>query len=280
MEIGVTIFATDRTMSPVDVAVEAEARGYASLYLPEHTHIPTSRSTPPPTGDAVLDEGYSRTLDPFIALAMAGQATSQIRLGTGVSLVLEHDPIALAKAIATLDHMTGGRVVLGVGVGWNREEAEDHGIAFRDRRARMREHMLCMQSLWRDEEASFKGEFVSLSPSWAWPKPVQQPRVPVLLGGAAGAKTFDSIAEWGDGWVPFGGAGLAASLPTLRAAMEDAGRDPAVLQIVVFGTIPTAEKLDYYRSIGVTEVVLRLPAGGRDEVLPVLDDYTAFLATQ
>ena len=277
MKVGVTMFLSDLTASPVLLATEAEARGFDSVYFPEHTHIPVSRLTPPPTGDEVLDDGYARTLDPFVALAAAGQATSRIRVGTGVALPLQHDPITMAKTVASLDHLTGGRVDLGVGVGWNREEIEDHGIDFTRRRARLREHMLCMQALWRDEVASFEGEFVTLSPSWAWPKPVQQPRVRTLLGGAPGPRTFAAIAEWADGWIPIGGASMAKVLPELRAAFEAAGRDPATLEVVPFGTLPTEGKLDYYRSIGVTEVVLRVPAGDRDVVLRSLDEHTAFL---
>jgi probable F420-dependent oxidoreductase len=279
MKIGVTIFLSDITASAVFLATEAEARGFHSVYFPEHTHIPVSRLTPPPTGDEVLDEGYARTLDPFIALATAGQATSRIRLGTGVALPLQHDPIAMAKTIATLDHLTGGRVDLGVGVGWNREEIEDHGIDFTRRRTRLREHMLCMQALWRDDVASFDGEFVKLSPSWAWPKTVQQPRVRTLLGGAAGPRTFAAIAEWADGWIPIGGASMSKVLPDLRAALEEAGRDPATLEIVPFGTLPTEGKLDYYRTLGVTEVVLRVPAADDDVVRRSLDDLAVFLSS-
>ena len=277
MHIGVTMFATDRTMAVADLAVAAEERGFHSLYLPEHTHIPVSRETPPPTGDDVLDEGYARTLDPWVALATAAAVTERILLGTGVALVAEHDPIALAKQVATLDHVSGGRVVLGVGFGWNREELADHGVAFADRRDVVREHVLAMQALWRDDVAAFDGTHVSLSPSWAWPKPVQQPRVRTLLGGAPGPKLFAHIAEWADGWIPIGGAGLGDALPALRRVVEEAGRDPSTLHVVPFGTLPQPGKLEHYESLGATEVVLRLPAAGRDEVLHVLDDYVQFL---
>lgn len=271
------MFATDRTMPVADLARAAEERGFHSLYVPEHTHIPVSRDTPPPTGDQTLDEGYARTLDPFVALATAAPVTTRIRLGTGIALVAQHDPIALAKAIATLDHVSGGRFVLGVGFGWNREELADHGVAYDARRDVVREHVLAMQALWRDDVASFDGGHVRLSPSWAWPKPVQQPRVRTLLGGAPGPKLFAHIAEWADGWIPIGGAGLAAALPRLRAAVEGAGRDPGDLHVVPFGTVPDPGKLERYRDLGCTEVVLRLPAAGSDEVLRVLDDYAAFL---
>ena len=273
MKIGVTMFATDQSMNPVDLAREAEARGFYSLYLPEHTHIPTSRRTPPPTGDAVLAEEYKRTLDPYIALAAAASVTESIRLGTGVGLVAQHDPITFAKEIATLDLLSGGRLVLGIGYGWNHEEMENHGIDVKRRRERVRETMLAMQTLWSQEVASFAGEFVRFEPCWQWPKPVQQPRPRVLLGGAAGPTLFRHIAEYADGWLPIGGAGLAAALDELREAIAAAHRDPAALHIVPMGVLPSPEKLAYYRETGVTETVLRIPSAPRDVVMPVLDGF-------
>ena len=277
MKLGVTIHATDLAMSPVALAREAEARGFHSLYVPEHTHIPTSRRTPPPTGDAELAEEYRRSLDPYVALAAAASVTSRIRLGTGVALVAQHDPIALAKEIATVDLLSGGRFVLGIGYGWNREEMENHGIDVKRRRERVRETMLAMQALWANEVAEYHGEFVRFEPSWQWPKPVQQPRPTVLLGGAAGPTLFAHVAEYADGWLPIGGAGLAQALPQLRRACEERGRDPGALQIVPMGVFPDPGKLDHYRSLGVTEVVLRVPSAPRDVVLPVLDSYTRYL---
>ena len=278
MKLGVTIFATDRSMRPADVAREAEARGFHSLYVPEHTHIPVSRRTPPPTGDAVLAEEYKRTLDPWVALGAASAVTSRIRLGTGIALVAQHDAIALAKQIATLDWLSSGRSVVGIGYGWNVEEMEDHGIDTKRRRARVREVMLAMETLWTEEVASFAGEHVRFEPSWQWPKPVQQPRPPVLIGGGPGPKLFEQIAEFGDGWIPIGGAGMREALPELRAAFEARGRDPRSLHVVPMGVLPSREKLDYYAAAGVTETVLRLPSASRDEVLPVLDEFARFVA--
>ena len=274
MKIGVTLHCTDLAMSPVELAVEAEARGFHSLYLPEHTHIPTSRRTPPPTGTPELAQEYLRSLDPYIALAAASVRTERIRLGTGIGLVAQHDPITFAKELATLDLLSAGRLTLGIGYGWNVEEMESHGIDVKRRRARVREFMLAMQALWSQEVAEFRGEFVRFEASWQWPKPVQQPRPLVLVGGAAGPKLFDHIAEYADGWLPIGGAGLRESLPALRRAMEARDRDPAGLHVVPMGVLPTAEKLDYYRESGVTECVLRLPSAPRDQVLPTLDHYT------
>ncbi len=274
MHFGLTMFATDQVMRPDDFARAAEERGFVSLYVPEHTHIPVSRRTPPPSGDAVLPDYYKRPFDPFVAMAMAAAATERLRVGTGICLVAQRDPIVTAKAVASLDHLSGGRFVFGVGFGWNADEIEDHGIEMRRRRDVAREHLLAMQRLWADDEASFEGEYVHLPPSWSWPKPTQKPWPPVLIGGAAGPKLFAHVAEYADGWIPIGGAGVREALPQLHRAMEAAGRDPATVRVIPFGTIPDPGKLDYYSSIGIDEVVLRVPAGDHDTVVPALDDYS------
>lgn len=273
MRLGITIFANDRVIAPHELAREAEDRGFGSLYIPEHTHIPVARTTPPPTGVDVLPTEYARTPDPFVALAAAAVVTERIRLGTGVLLAAQRDPIVTAKAVATLDRLCGGRFVLGVGYGWNVEEAADHGVPWGRRREVVREHVLAMRELWTREEASFKGEFAGFEPSWSWPKPAG--RVPVLLGGAAGPKLFAHIAEYGDGWMPIGGAGIRDALPALRQACEARGRE--MVEVMPFGTLPTPEKLGYYASLGIQECVLRVPAGTREVVLPVLDAYAEYL---
>lgn len=277
MRFGVTMFATDRSMDVVELAREAETRGFESLYLPEHTHIPVSRRTPPPTGDAELPEEYARTLDPLVALAAAASVTSSIRLGTGVALPAQRDPIVTAKAIATLDLVSGGRFVFGIGFGWNEDELENHGVAMADRRAVCRERVLAMRSLWTEEVGGYQGEFTRITPSWSWPKPVQRPHPPILLGGGAGPKLFAHIVEYANGWIPIGGAGIASSLPQLRAQWAEAGRDPEELEVVPFGSIPDPGKLEHFERIGVTECVFRLPSASRDEVLPVLDRWAALL---
>jgi probable F420-dependent oxidoreductase len=284
MRYGITMFATDVSIDVVELAREAEARGFESLWLPEHTHIPVSRRTPPPTGDAVLAEEYKRCLDPIVALAAAATATQRLRLGTGILLAAQRDPIVTAKAVATLDHLSGGRAALGVGFGWNEDELEHHGVAMRDRRDVARERLLAMQALWSEDEASFDGAHVRFSPSWSWPKPVQvrasdgRRYVPVLHGGAAGPKLFAHIAEYGDGWIPIGGAGLTDAIPRLQEAVADAGRDPSTLEIVPFGSIPEPGKLDHFERIGVTECVFRLPSAPRDVVLPLLDRQAELVA--
>jgi probable F420-dependent oxidoreductase len=278
MRHGVTIFPTDRSIDIAELAREVEARGLDSIWAPEHTHIPLSRRTPwPPAPDRPIAEEYKRCLDPLVALTAAAGATEHLRVGTAVMLVAQRDPIVTAKAVASLDHVSGGRLTLGVGFGWNEDEMEHHGVEYRTRRAKGREHVLAMQSLWRDDEASFDGAHVGFSPSWSWPKPAQQP-LPVLIGGAAGPLLFNHIAEYAQGWIPIGGRGLTESLPRLRAAVAEAGRDPAELEIVPVGVIPDAGKLEHYADIGVTECVFQLPSADRDSVLPVLDRYADLLA--
>lgn len=271
------MFATDRSMDVVELARAVEERGLYSLYAPEHTHIPVSRATPAPTGDDVLRDEYRRTFDPFVALTAAATATTRIRVGTGVCLIAQRDPIVTAKEVATLDHLSGGRFTLGIGFGWNKEEMADHGVAYADRRAVVREKVLTMQRLWRDDEASFEGRHVRVSPSWAWPKPVQRPHPPVLIGGAAGPTLFAHVVEYADGWSPIGGAGLTKALPELHRAAEAAGRDPATLTVVPWGTIPNQGKLEHYASLGIHEVVLQLPHAPADRVLPVLDRHAEFV---
>jgi probable F420-dependent oxidoreductase len=277
MHIGVTAALTDRAMTPGALAVAAEERGYHSFYLPEHTHLPVG-SEPPSLVEGVHLDDYRRILDPFTALATAASLTDRILLGTGIALVAQHDPIVLAKQIATVDHLSGGRFVLGMGFGWNAQEAADHGVDFGKRRAVARENVLCMQALWAHDEASFDGRWTRLPPSYSWPKPVQRPRVRTLIGGGAGPRLFAAIAEYADGWMPIGGAGLADSLPDLHRAWEAAGRDAATLHVVPFGTVPTEGKLERYRALGVTEVVLRIPSVDPDGMLRVLDDYVPFLS--
>jgi probable F420-dependent oxidoreductase len=277
MKIGVTIQSTDRAMHPVEVAREAEARGFHSLYIPEHTHIPISRRTPPPAGTDLLPEEYLRSPDPYIALAAAASVTDRILLGTGIGLPAQHDAITFAKEISTLDWMAEGRFVFGIGYGWNHEEMENHGIVVRRRRAHVRETMLAMQALWANDVASFEGEFVRFEASWQWPKPIQRPRPRILIGGGAGPILFSHIAEYADGWMPFGGAGMSAELDKLRSVFTESGRDLNELHIVPMGVLPSDEKLSYFEKMGVSEAILRIPAAGRDEVLPVLDEYVQYI---
>jgi probable F420-dependent oxidoreductase len=277
MRYGVTVFLTDKSIDIIELAKAVEERGLDSLWLPEHTHIPIGRLTAPPTGDDELAEEYLRCVDPFVALGAATAVTSRIRFGTGIALVAQRDPIVTAKAIATLDMMSGGRFTLGAGFGWNVDEMNDHGVDYPTRREHSREAILAMRELWENEVAGYDGKFVKFAPSWSWPKPTQTP-LPVLMGGGGGPKLFAAIVEYSQGWIPIGGAGLTQSLPILRGMAEDAGRDPAELDIVPFGSMPTLGKLDHFATLGVTECVFRLPTASREIVLPILDEQAKLAA--
>ena len=278
MRYGVTIFPTDLSIGIVELARACEERGLDSVYAPEHTHIPTSRRTPWPVApDRPIDEKYKRSLDPLVALAAAAAVTTRLRLGTGILLVAQRDPIVTAKALASIDHVSGGRLVVGIGFGWNEDEMSHHGVEYRSRRDHGREHLLAMRRIWEDDEAAFDGEFVRFDASWSWPKPVQSP-LPVLVGGAAGPKLFHHIAEYAQGWIPIGGSGLREQLPRLREAVAEAGRDPDALEIAPQAVQPEPGKLDYYETLGVTEVVFDLPAAPAEKVLPTLDRYAALIA--
>jgi probable F420-dependent oxidoreductase len=274
---GVTMFATDETMTVPELARAAEDRGFHSLYIPEHTHIPVSRQTPPPTGDTELRPEYARTLDPFVALAAAATVTDSIRVGTGVCLVAQREAIVTAKMVATLDRLSAGRFDFGIGFGWNREEMADHGVDYATRRELVREHVLAMKALWASDVASFEGRSVRFEPSWSWPKPAQSGGPPIYVGGAAGPKLFAAVAEYGDGWIPIGGAGVRDALPDLHRACDAAGRDADSVRVLPFGTIPDRGKLEYYASLGIDEVVLRLPSSTAPNVLPLLDEYAGIL---
>ncbi len=261
------LFTSDRGISPAAAARAAEAAGFASFYVPEHTHIPVKRESPHPrTGDASLpDDRYSRTLDPWVALATAAATTSRIRLATAVALPVESDPITLAKTIASLDHLSGGRVTLGVGFGWNVDELNDHGIPGGRRRTALREYLEAMRALWTDEEASYDGEFVSFGPSWAWPKPAQA-HIPVVVGAGGTEKTFRWIARSADGWLTTpADTDLEARTTLLREIWRDAGREGAP-RICALGERPDPERLAHLESLGVTETIFGLPDRSPEEV--------------
>jgi probable F420-dependent oxidoreductase len=278
MRVGVLMFPTDLAIRPDHLAREVEARGFESLWFPEHTHIPVSRKTPWPGGADLPDE-YRRTFDPFVALSWAAAVTGELRLGTGICLVAQRDPIVLAKEVASLDRLSDGRFLFGIGVGWNVDEMEHHGVDPDRRRALVREQVLAMRGLWTGEEAGYEGEFVRFSPSWSWPKPVQQPHPPVIMGGAGGPVTFRHVAEYCDGWMPIHGRrSVLSKLPELRQACEAAGRDPDSVELGVFGCPPDAEVVESYAEAGFARCVLGLPPAPADIVLPVLDRAVEVLA--
>ncbi|MFI1100953.1 LLM class F420-dependent oxidoreductase [Streptomyces melanogenes] len=276
MRIATTIFLTDETITPVRLARELEERGFAGLYLPEHTHIPVERLSPYPPGGE-LPRQYGRTLDPFVALGQAAAVTGTLGLGTGITLVAQHDPIDLAKQSATLDHLSGGRFALGVGYGWNREEAADHGVEWSTRRELVRDRMALMRALWAEKPTAYEGPFGSVRASEAHPKPVRNGAPRVLLGGAAGPKLFAAVAEYADGWLPIGGGGLTDSLPQLRRAWEEAGRAPDDLEIVPYAVLPSPGKLTHYADLGIEEIVLQLPSADEAAVLKALDEFAPFV---
>ena len=271
MRLGITVALTDLDLAPAALAGEVEAHGFDSLWLPEHTHLPVREHLPPALVEGVRLDAYKRSLDPLVALATAAAVTQRIGLGTGILLAAQHDPIVLAKQVATLDHLSGGRMSLGVGFGWNRAEAEDHGVDFARRHAVVREHIGAMEALWSRDQAEFHGEFVDFGPTWSWPKPVQQPRVRILVGGTATDAVFAAVVAYADGWIPIGGSGLADALPRLRDRAEAAGRDPAALSVIPFGTVASEGKLEHLARLGVDEVVLRVHAGAAHDVRAELE---------
>ena len=272
MRFSVASSLTDRTIGAAEMAPLVEERGFHAFYLGEHSHIPTSRLTLHPVTGKDLDEIYLRMLDPIVALSMAGAVTETLRIGTCVALVAEHDPIVLAKQVATLDQATGGRLVLGIGYGWNQEQAEDHGVDWKNRADQLREHFLAMQALWSGDEGEFHGQYVNFDPAWMWPKPVQQPRPLTVIGGAPTRRKFAHIAEFADGWMPLDREDLDTGMPKLRDAWAEAGRDPSRLEVVLIGYMPPdAAALERYESLGVTELAFGVTGGDRDQVARRLD---------
>ncbi len=275
MHHGVVMFPTEYSIAPDELARALEERGFESVWFPEHTHIPASRKSPWP-GGGELPRDYWSAYDPFIALMAAAGATRRLKLGTGICLVIERDPITLAKEVATLDRLSGGRVLFGIGGGWNAEEMEHHGTAWKSRWRLLRERVLAMKEIWTKREASFEGEFVRFGKIWSDPKPVQKPHPPVIVGGD-GAHTFDRVVEFGDGWMPImrGNVNPVERIPELRARLEKAGRDPASAPVSIFFAPPKKAALDAIQKAGVERVIFGLPSEPRDAVLPRLDAYAA-----
>lgn len=278
MRLGIVLFTSDRGIAPARAAVAAEQRGFATFWVPEHTHIPVRRAAPHPgTADGSLpDDRYLRTLDPWVSLAGAAALTTRIELGTAVALPVEHDPITLAKTIATLDHLSGGRVTLGTGFGWNTDELNDHHVPAGRRRTVLREYLEAMRALWSQEEAEYDGEFVQFGASWAWPKPVRG-NVPVLVGAGGTDKTFAWISRHADGWITTPrDDDVIGSVARLREAWTAAGRGGAPRVVALEGR-PDAERLGQWSDGGVTDVALGLPDRSGDEVESYLDRLRARL---
>jgi len=272
MRNGVVLFTSDRGITPAELAKAAEDRGFDTFYVPEHTHIPVRRDAAHPTGgDALPDDRYTRTLDPWISLATAAAVTSTIRLSTAVALPVESDPITLAKAIATLDHLSGGRVTIGAGFGWNTDELEDHHVPAAKRRTVLREYVEAMRALWTQDEAAYDGEFVQFGPSWAYPKPVQA-HIPLVIGAGGGPKTFEWIARTADGWMttPIE-QDIKAKAADLHAAWTAAGRDGSPEIHVLIATKPSPDDLAGWATAGATDLIWGVPDRPVDEVLASLD---------
>ena len=279
MEIGLSIFPTDSSIHPVRLAKEAEARGFESLFFIEHTHIPASRKTPYPLGGE-LPSIYWQSYDPFVALAQAAAVTTQLRVGTGICLVPEHHPLALAKRIASLDALSNGRFIFGIGAGWNAEELENHGIAFKDRWAVTREYVLAMKEVWTKKDAAFRGKHVSFDAVWSEPKPVQKPHPPILIG-ASSVQAIERVAEYADGWMPImGSCDMKERLAQLEKACAKRGRDHRKLDISVFAAPTAPGELDKLAKLGVKRVILPLPTEDESKILAILDRYAPLIANR
>jgi probable F420-dependent oxidoreductase len=279
MRHGIVLFTSDRGITPAQAAKAAEDAGFDTIYVPEHTHIPVKRDAAHPgTGDETLpDDRYMRTLDPWVSLATAAAVTTRIGLSTAVALPVESDPITLAKTIATLDHLSGGRVTIGAGFGWNTDELTDHHVPAAKRRTVLREYVEAMRALWTQDEASYDGEFVTFGASWAWPKPVQA-HVPLIIGAGAGPKTFAWIAANADGWMT---TPVESDIPEKAAALKqawtEAGRAGEPEIRVLIAMKPSAEDLAGWAECGVTELIWGLPDKDADEVIAFIGRHGARL---
>jgi probable F420-dependent oxidoreductase len=272
MEFGVSTFVTDEGIGPAQLGRALEERGLGSLFLAEHTHIPVSRESPWP-GGAELPRVYYRTLDPLVALTAAATATTRLKVGTGIALIIQRDPIVLAKEVASLDLLSGGRAMVGVGAGWNREEMRNHGTDPKTRMALLRERVLAMKEIWTKDEAEFHGRFVDFDPVFSWPKPVQRPHPPILVGGS-GPTTFDRVVEFGDEWMPIFGRGTDALAAQIAELRERAGRR---VPVTLFGVKPDPEAVAALADAGVDRVLFGLPTEPEAETLTRLDEIAKLL---
>ncbi len=276
MHYALTMFPTEYAMQPDELAREVEARGFESLWFPEHTHIPASRKSPWP-GGAPLPQEYYDTYDPFVALSFAAAATTRLKLGTGICLVVERDPITTAKEVASLDRLSGGRLLFGVGGGWNAEEMENHGTRFETRFKLMRERVEAMKAIWTTEQASYQGELVRFESIIQNPKPLQKPHPPIHLGGEA-PWAIKRAVRYADGWMPIGLRGPAQKyVQELREAAEQAGRDPSTIELSLFASPTKHDKLAEVRDAGFHRALFYLPAAGRDVILDKLDRYAELM---
>jgi probable F420-dependent oxidoreductase len=271
------MFATDYAIRPDELARELEQRGFESVWFPEHTHIPANRRTPYPAGGDLPKE-YWHSHDPFVALTAAAMATTKLRVATGICLIIERDPITTAKEVASLDFLSGGRFIFGIGGGWNAEEMENHGTVYKTRWRLLREKILAMKEIWTKDEAEFHGELVNFDKIWAYPKPLQRPHPPILMGGFR-PTTFDRVVEFCDGWMPIGYRleRVGERIAKLRSQAEQAGRDPQSISVTIFGATPDKAALDELEAAGVERAVFMLPPANRDVVMPLIEKYAQFI---
>ncbi|MGE0821698.1 MAG: LLM class F420-dependent oxidoreductase [Candidatus Binatia bacterium] len=276
MKFGVTMFATDYAMRPDDLAIACEERGFESVWYPEHTHIPASRRSPWP-GGAELPKEYWHTHDLFVTMMAAAAATKKIKIGSGICLVIERDPIVLAKEVASVDQLSNGRVIFGIGGGWNAEEMENHGTPFNRRWKVLREKIEAMKEIWTKEEAEYHGEFVNFDPIWSYPKPLQKPYPPILLGTFNGG--LNRVVNYCDGWIPVGffAKDLPESITELGSRAEQAGRKASDFPVSIFGASDKEADLSSLQKLGVERAVFVVPSESRDKLLPLLDKHAALI---
>jgi len=279
MLFGASMFFTDYSMTPAELAQALEARGFESVWAPEHSHIPLSRKTPTP-GGGDLAKHYYDVMDPFVTLTAAAMATRTLKIGTGVCLVNQRDPIQTAKLVASIDQVSGGRFLFGIGVGWNQDEMENHGTVFATRAKLVRERVEAMKAIWTEDAAEYHGEFVNFGPMAAWPKPVQKPHPPILIGGAFPYSARRAV-RYGDGWMPQATSAnktpLTELIPRFRQMTAEAGRDPAAMQIVMGAQPPDAALIGRYQALDVDIVYPSLPSEKEDTILPILDQWVGVM---
>ena len=280
MEIGAAIFFTDYSMAPTDLAVALEERGFDSLWVAEHSHIPATRRFSHPAGEAALTKEYYDVMDPFVTLSAAAAVTKRLKLGTAICLVVQRDTIQTAKAVASLDQISKGRFLFGIGCGWNAEEMEDHGTVYETRTLKMREQIEAMKEIWTKDKPEYHGEIVDFPAMMTWPKPAQKPHPPVLVGGAFRLAARRAI-RYGDGIMPFAastGPGSAQDfMPVWRRMAEEAGRDPQSLSVTLGGAPEDLAILRRNRDLGVTRMNVRLPPEKEDAILPTLDRWAKLI---
>jgi probable F420-dependent oxidoreductase len=275
MHIGAAMFFTDYSMSPGELGKALEERGFESVWAPEHSHIPLTRKSPFP-GGGELPKKYYDAMDPFVSLMAAAAATQKLKVGTGVCLVNQRDPIQTAKLVSSIDQLSGGRFLFGVGNGWNQDEIENHGTVFASRHKLARERIEAMKTIWTEEEPEYHGEFVNFDKMKQWPKPKQKPHPPIIVGGAFPYAARRAI-RYGDGWIPRADRlekdGVGVVIEKFRAMASEAGRDPATLPISIFRVPDKIDGLRFCQEIGIDRVTFTLPAEKEDKLLPIIDRW-------